>query len=96
MARLITSDFLSDGAVSVVSSVLLNLVAFGIAAEVLLALTLRVLERSDLAWLAVCWFSLTPAGIFMSAAYTERWAQCWNINFGGRTYWVFLQPLRLV
>lgn len=63
---------LSERAITIVSALLLNIIAFALAAEVLYRLSRRVLKQADLAWLAVCWFCITPAGIFMSAAYTER------------------------
>ena len=69
--RALSSPLLSDRASFITAGFLINLIAFGLAAEVLFALSDRVLKRADLAWLAVCWFSITPAGIFMSATYTE-------------------------
>ena len=72
LAAPVTSIELSDRAITIVSAILLNIIAFALAAEVLYMLSRRVLKQADLAWLSVCWFSITPAGIFMSAAYTER------------------------
>lgn len=63
---------LSERANIILAALLVNLFAFGLAAEALRSLSTLVLRRADLAWLAVCWFCVTPAGIFMSAAYTER------------------------
>ena len=80
LVALLTTSLLSNQALLIVSALLVNIVAFAMASEVLFALSNFVLRRRDLSWISVCWFSITPAGIFMTAAYTERQVQ--KINKG--------------
>jgi phosphatidylinositol glycan class V len=50
----------------------LNLASFVAAAVLLERLSLMVLRDRRLARAAAMWFCVGPAGVFMSAIYTER------------------------
>ena len=57
---------------TLLSGCCVSLVAFVAAAVLLHALSLRVLRDAELARLATCLFCVTPAGVFMTALYSER------------------------
>jgi GPI mannosyltransferase 2 len=63
--------FISERSAGVLAAVLLNLVASAVAAEFLFALSVLALRSHRLAWIATCWFCLSPAGVFFAATYTE-------------------------
>lgn len=54
------------------ASVIVNFAAFVLATGTLYALGLRVLRDEKRARIGAYFFALTPAGIFMTAAYSER------------------------
>jgi phosphatidylinositol glycan class V len=63
---------LSDEPALRLSAVLVSNAAFVAAAAVLYALSLRVTRQARAARTAAALFCITPAGVFMSAGYTER------------------------
>jgi Gpi18-like mannosyltransferase len=67
------SDSLGLGRLGVLLlGLVVNWSCFAAAAEILYALSLRVLKSRQLALRAAYLFCLTPAGIFMTSWYTER------------------------
>ena len=54
------------------SGCLVSAISFVAAAVLLHALSLRVLRSARLARLSALLFCITPAGVFMSAVYSER------------------------